>query len=64
MATASAEARTSGCLRQDSAWARWHTGPLHGIQRAVASLGYCDPPSLSKQGSMPAIQGTAETWAA
>ncbi|MFJ2478544.1 tyrosine-type recombinase/integrase [Streptomyces sp. NPDC087659] len=51
-------------LRKDSAWARWHTGSLHGIQRAVASLGHCDPPSLSKHGSMPAIEGTAETWAA
>lgn len=51
-------------LRKDSAWARWHTGSLHGIQRAVASLGHCDPPSLSKHSSMPAIEGTAETWAA
>lgn len=51
-------------LRKDSAWARWPTGSLHGIQRAVASLGHCYPPSLSKHGSMPAIEGTAETWAA
>lgn len=35
-----------GRLRSHPGMARWHTGALFGIQRAVASLGFCDPPSM------------------
>ncbi len=50
-------------LRQHPALARWHIGTLHGIQRAVATLGFCEPPSMSKFGSMPKIEGTPAKWA-
>jgi integrase len=50
-------------IRQHPALARCHVGTLHGLQRAVAALGHCDPPSMAKHGSMPAIEGTHEQWA-
>ena len=49
-------------LRTHPAFARWQVGTLHGIQRAVAALGHCDPPSMAKHGSMPAIEGTHARW--
>lgn len=45
------------------ALARWQIGTLHGIQRAVAALGHCAPPSMAKHGSMPMIEGTHQQWA-
>ncbi|HEX8347450.1 MAG TPA: tyrosine-type recombinase/integrase [Actinoplanes sp.] len=50
-------------LREDPAMTGWHIGALHAIQRAVSALGFCEPPSPSIHGAMPAIEGTAETWA-
>jgi integrase len=50
-------------LRRHPALARWHIGALHGLQRAVAALGHCEPPSMAKHGSMPAIEGTDQQWA-
>jgi len=50
-------------LRQHPAMARWHIGTLHGIQRGVAALGFCEPPSMSKHGRMPEIEGTPDVWA-
>jgi len=50
-------------LRQSSSMHRWHIGGLFGMQRAVASLGFCDPPSMSVHGTMPAIEGTPTAWA-
>ncbi|WP_424532795.1 tyrosine-type recombinase/integrase [Sphaerisporangium viridialbum] len=41
---------------------RWQVAEIHGIQRAAASLGFCDPPSSIHAG-LPAIEGTAESWA-
>jgi integrase len=52
-----------GRLRSHPGMARWHTGALFGIQRAVASLGFCDPPSMSVHGTMPTLKGTAQAWA-
>jgi len=51
-------------LRQNPTLTRWHHGALHGVQRAVAALGHCDPPSSSIHGTMPDIEGTADQWAA
>ena len=50
-------------LRRDPAIGTWQIGPLWGIQIAVASLGFCDPPSNSVHGVMPRIEGTSEAWA-
>ncbi|HZE17376.1 MAG TPA: site-specific integrase, partial [Mycobacterium sp.] len=50
-------------LRRHPALVRWHIGALHGLQRAVAALGHCEPPSMAKHGSMPAIEGTNQQWA-
>src|SRR5664280_2649627 len=33
-----------------------------GVQRAVAALGFCEPPSNSIHGSMPAIEGADQAW--
>ncbi|MGF6889579.1 hypothetical protein ABIA39_009044 [Nocardia sp. GAS34] len=49
-------------LRTHPAVARCHGGTLHAFQRATAALGHCDPPSLAKHGSMPAIEGTHQQW--
>ncbi|MET8630907.1 hypothetical protein ABZW30_45725 [Kitasatospora sp. NPDC004669] len=40
-------------LRKESACVRWHTGSLHGIQRAVAALGHCEPPSRLSTAACP-----------
>lgn len=50
-------------LRLGAGMHQWHVGTLFGIQRAVAALGFCDQPSFSVHGSMPAIEGTSGTWA-
>ncbi|MFC0438026.1 hypothetical protein [Kutzneria buriramensis] len=50
-------------LRLGAGMRQWHVGTLFGIQRAVAALGFCDQPSFSVHGSMPAIEGTSGTWA-
>jgi len=49
-------------LRQHPAMVRWQLGTLHGVQRAVAALGFCEPPSNSIHGSMPAIEGADQAW--
>jgi integrase len=51
-------------LRQQPALARCHIGALHGVQRAVAFLGFCAAPLASIHGSMPEIEGTPQEWAA
>ncbi|MGI8307751.1 tyrosine-type recombinase/integrase [Saccharopolyspora hattusasensis] len=50
-------------LRQHPAMRRPHVGALHAIQRAVASLGFCEPPPSPFRGRMPEIEGTAPSWA-
>ena len=49
-------------LRQGTGMRRWHLGALFGIQRAVAALGFCEPPSFSVHGTMPAIEGAPAAW--
>ncbi|MFG1687741.1 hypothetical protein ACGFNP_46825 [Nonomuraea sp. NPDC049269] len=49
-------------LRQSTGMRRWHLGALFGFQRAVAALGYCEPPSFSAHGTMPAIEGAPAAW--
>jgi hypothetical protein len=43
-------------LRTHPQMSDWHVGALFGIQRAVATLGHCEPPSMSMHGSMPDIE--------
>jgi integrase len=50
-------------VRRSTAMRQCHVGALFGIQRAVASLGFCDPPSFSVHGAMPAIEGAPSAWA-
>jgi integrase len=50
-------------LRTHPQMSDWHVGALFGIQRAVATLGHCEPPSMSMHGSMPDIEGTPAPWA-
>jgi integrase len=40
-----------------------NVGALHAVQRAVASLGFCDPPPSPYRGRRPEIVGTARSWA-
>jgi integrase len=37
-------------------------GNLHGVHRAIAALGYADPPPRPVHGVMPEIQGVPEPW--
>jgi integrase len=40
-----------------------YIGALYGIQRAVATLGHCSLPPTPYRGRMPAVEGTAQSWA-
>ncbi len=51
-------------LREHPAMRQRHLGALYGVQRAVAALGHCAPPPNPLRGRMPAIEGTARSWAA
>lgn len=46
-----------------AASARQHRATLHALQRAVASLGYCDPPVRTGYNHAPGIEGTDPAWA-
>ena len=50
-------------LRLHPGLARWQAAALFGIQKAVASLGFCGPPPSPAHGTTPPIEGTAKTWA-
>jgi integrase len=50
-------------LRLHPELARWQAAALFGIQKAVASLGFCDPPPSPAHGGVPAIEGTTQSWA-
>ncbi|MFJ9845892.1 tyrosine-type recombinase/integrase [Kitasatospora sp. NPDC101155] len=39
-------------------------GNLHGVHRAIAALGYADPPPKPVHGVMPDLEGVPESWAA
>jgi len=42
---------------------RQHQTSLYALQRAVASLGYCDPPVRAGYNHAPGIEGTDPAWA-
>ena len=46
-----------------AASARQHRATLYALQRAVASLGYCDPPVRPGHNHAPGIEGTDPAWA-
>jgi hypothetical protein len=48
-------------LRSHPGLSRGQAGALLGIQKAVASLSFCDPPPAPAHGTMPPIEGTAKT---
>jgi hypothetical protein len=50
-------------LRVHPGLSRGQAGALSAIQKAVASLGFCDPPPSPAHGTVPAIEGAAKTWA-
>ena len=50
-------------LRVHPGLTRGQAGALSAIQKAVASLGFCDPPPAPAHGTAPPIEGTAKTWA-
>jgi integrase len=50
-------------LRLHPGLTRGQAGALFGIQKAVVSLGFCDPPPSPAHGTMPPIEGTAQPWA-
>ena len=50
-------------LRLHPDLSRGQAGALFGIQKAVSSLGFCDPPPAPAHGTMPPIEGTAKSWA-
>ncbi|MBR7839490.1 tyrosine-type recombinase/integrase [Actinospica durhamensis] len=50
-------------MRQHPDMTEHHLGALYGIQRAVAALGHCALPPDPHRGRMPAIEGTASSWA-
>ncbi|MFJ1551534.1 tyrosine-type recombinase/integrase [Streptomyces sp. NPDC088246] len=39
-------------------------GNLHGVHRAIAALGFADPPPEPVHGVMPGLEGVPEPWAA
>ena len=39
-------------------------GNLHGVHRAIAALGYADPPPKPVHAVMPDLEGVPESWAA
>lgn len=50
-------------LREEPALSRWNRDVLHAIHRAVAALGYADPPSEPKRTKGPVeIDGAADSW--
>ena len=49
-------------LRAHPANAEHHGALLYALQRAVASLGYCDPPMRSGYNAMPVIEGPDPAW--
>lgn len=48
-------------LRLHAGLARGQVCALFAIQKAVASLGFCDPPPSPAHGNVPAIEGTAQS---
>jgi hypothetical protein len=41
-----------------------HVATLHGAQRAVAAMGFCEPPPSPWRVDRPRIEGTPDAWAA
>jgi len=50
-------------LRAHPATNNHHGEMLYALQRAVAALGYCDPPVRTGNNHAPAIDGTTAAWA-
>jgi integrase len=51
-------------LRAHPASNEHHGAMLYSLQRAVASLGYCDPPARSGRNHAPVIEGADPAWIA
>ena len=50
-------------LRSDPAMGQYFPGDLHGVHRAVAALGFAEPPAAPKYGDGPAvITGAPDAW--
>ena len=49
-------------LRDDPEMQGWQANSLHAIQRAVASLGHCNPPPTPGPSRMPNLEGVPATW--
>jgi integrase len=50
-------------LRAHPAAVGLHGEMLYALQRAVAALGYCDPPVRTGRNNAPGIEGTSPEWA-
>ena len=49
-------------LREDPAIGRWGRSPLYGIHRAIAALGFADPPPRATGGQPHEIEGVSPAW--
>ena len=49
-------------LRADAAFAAWAGGPLHGVHRALAALGFATAPAVPTAGRSMLVEGAPAPW--